>query len=116
MNNIAISEFFRDSEEVLKHIFDSIRTENISHLNSAESLIIKISTLVKSHQLYDNGCNDTARKDLGNRLNKITVNLGRLVNIFKDKISKGILFSEKALRELEYLIGTIKHLSKCLRD
>ncbi|MEW6027042.1 MAG: hypothetical protein AB1599_07105, partial [Planctomycetota bacterium] len=110
------SEFFRDIEEVLKLIFDSIRTENLVHLNSAEITIAKITTLIKSYKIYDNGCNDATRKDIGSRLDKITINLGRLVNIFKDKISKGILFSEKALRELEYLIGTIKHLSKCLRD
>lgn len=116
MNNITISEFFLNIEEVLKLIFDSIRTENLSHLNAAESLIAKISTLVKSYQLYDNGCSNTVRKDLGSRIDKITLNLSRLVNVFKNKVDKHILFSDKALRELEYLIGTIKHLSKCLND
>ncbi|MBI5779367.1 MAG: hypothetical protein HZA49_07915 [Planctomycetes bacterium] len=116
MNNISIGEFFQSIEEVLKLIFDSIRTENLPQLNSAELIITKISAQAKSYQLYDNGCNDTTRKDVGGRIDKITVNLSRLVNIFKSKIDKHILFSDKALRELEYLIGTIKHLSRCLKD
>jgi len=116
MSDITIGEFFQTIEEALKHIFDSIRTENISHLDSAESTIGKLSLVVKNYQIYNNECNDAAKKDLGTRLDKITVSISRLVNIFKDKIDKHILFSEKALRELEYIIGTIKHLSKCLKD
>ena len=116
MNNITINEFFQNIEEVLRYIFDSIRTENLERLASAESLIIRISINVKNYQLYNKGCDEVVKKDLGNRLEKIVINLSRLINVFNDKIDKHILFSDKALRELEYLIGTIKHLSRCLKD
>ncbi|MEK7309945.1 MAG: hypothetical protein AAB038_03925 [Planctomycetota bacterium] len=116
MSNITIGEFFQTIEETLKHIFDSIRTENLAHLDSAEATMAKLSIIVKNYQIYNNECNDAVKRDLGTRLDKITVTLARLVNIFKDKIDKHILFSDKALRELEYIIGTIKHLSRCLKD
>jgi hypothetical protein len=116
MNDVAISEFFQNTEEVLRLIFDSIRTENLLHLNSAESLIIKASNLLKNRPLPPNECNETVEKDLEGRANKITTNLSQSINIFKNKISKHIFLSEKAVGELEYLIGTVKHLSRCLMD
>jgi|SRR3989339_265131 len=116
MSDFNIGEFFQTIEEALKNIFDSIRTENPSHLDSAEPAIAKLSIIVKNYQIYSNQSNDAVKRDLGTRLSKITSSLSRLINIFKNRIDKHILFSEKALRELEYLIGTIKHLSKCLKD
>ena len=118
-----INEFFQNIEQVLSNILNSIRTENTDGLESAESIISKTSLQVKSYQLSDQNivknspvCNGTVKRDLINRLEKILFNLSRLINLFKEKANKHILFSEKAIGELEYLIKTIKHLSRCLKD
>ncbi|MFH1230455.1 MAG: hypothetical protein V1709_03045 [Planctomycetota bacterium] len=134
MNQKELRECLQHIEEILKQIFDSIRTENLVYLDSAQSLVSRTSDLIKSYHLITevptearlcpNGkpetihkaFGETARKDLINRLEKITYNLLRLINIFKGRISNHILFSEKAVRELEYLIGSIKYLSRCLKD
>jgi len=116
MSAISLSDFFQSIEETLKYIFDSIRTEDPAKLDSAESSINNLSTIINSQQACNIQSTDAAKRNLGIRLDKITINLSRLINVLKNKTNKNIIFSEKALQEIEYLIGTIKHLSKCLKD
>lgn len=141
MNQKEFRESLQHIEEILKQIFDSIRTGNLVYLDSAQSLVSRTSEQIKNYHLVaetpDKGwaapkigefrldnrqetmpdvLSEAGRKDLINRLEKIISNLSRLINIFKERISKHILFSEKAIRELEYLIGSIKYLSRCLKD
>ncbi|MDI6732968.1 MAG: hypothetical protein QME51_05545 [Planctomycetota bacterium] len=116
MSYTAISKFFHSLEELSGLIFDCIRTENLSLLERTEILLSEITPQIKDYNLYNNINNDPAKKDLSNRFEKIVSNLARLISVLKDKINKSILFSEKAVREMEYLTGTIKHLSRCLKD
>jgi Na+/phosphate symporter len=141
MNRKELRDSLQHIEEILKEIFDSIRTDNCVSLDSAQTLTSRISDQIKNYHLLAESSSEemlrsnttTACLDVGqgtelevinvaaskgfiSRLEKIVYNLFRLINILRDRINKRILFSEKAARELEYLIGSIKYISCCLKD
>jgi Na+/phosphate symporter len=112
MKQIEIESILQKIDDILQHISNSIRSDNIALLENTQPFISAILVELKQYQIFD----AEASKEIINRLEKVINTLVRLTNLLKGRIDKQILFSAKAVRELEYLIGSIKHLVQCLKE
>ena len=97
-----LKEIYYQIEEILRNIFESIRTEKLSFAEAAQRQLDSIDCLFAERN--------------NNNLKQIYEFIRRLIQQSTIKSNNHLLFSEKAIQEIEYLVGSIKYLLRCLSD
>ncbi|MBI4712693.1 MAG: hypothetical protein HY762_05265 [Planctomycetes bacterium] len=125
-----LKAIYQGMEESLTNIFETVRTGQASLLMPAKTMNTVITAKIqeigqaaasppdghRGGQAQNTDHNHKVAGDMTKRLDIIRTNLEKLITLAEDKTVKGVLFSDKAVQELGYLIGSAKYLFRCMND
>lgn len=112
-----LKDIYQGMEESLSNIFETVRTGQASLLMPAKTRNSLITAKIQEiGQAQAGESNHKVSGEMTKRLDLIRTNLEKLITLAEDKTAKGVLFSDKAVQELGYLIGSAKYLFRCMND
>jgi len=134
MSNTQLRQVYIDIEEILRMIFESIRTDKTAFIDAALSptgvaslrsrITLKVAARHGESPVETESSEGVLRTGEGLKISEsartslaqITDRLSRLVELSRQKAQKHLLFSDKAFQEIEYLFGSLKYLFRCLGE
>lgn len=115
-----LKNIYGDTEEVLRNIFESIRTERVAYLESARQILRQISgeleeIMVMIRNQPSVGKNHSLDQVLDHYA-RSRENFNSLIEAAQQKVEQRVVFGDKAIQEMEYLMGSTKYLFRCLGE
>ncbi|MBI4835566.1 MAG: hypothetical protein HY811_12205 [Planctomycetes bacterium] len=101
-------------EEVLRHVVEALNTGKAPIAELANNQLGNLESYLE--KWAGDSENKESAAIIQTQIKEIYEGIKCLIEQVFNKIDKKIAFSEKAMQEIEYLIGNVKYLLRCLGD